>query len=66
MKTENQITAKLVKAYKKDKKFIKKQKHEYLFIRNKGFIKALEWVLEYSESELYIDLITKKGEQNEM
>jgi|TARA_R100001594_G_scaffold144334_1_gene193283 hypothetical protein len=51
MKTENQITAKLVKAYKKDKKFIKKQKHEYLFIRNKGFIKALEWVLEYFDNK---------------
>ena len=66
MKSKNQITAKLIKAYKKDKEFIKKQKHEYLFIRNKGFIEALEWVLGYSESELYIDLITKKDKNNEM
>ena len=51
MKTENKIIAKLIKAYKKDKKFIKKQKHEYLFIRNKGFIKALEWVLEYFDNK---------------
>jgi len=66
MERKNKIIAKLIKTYKKDKEFIKKQKHEYLFIRNKGFMEALEWVLEYSESELYIDLITKKGKQNEM
>jgi len=51
MKTENKIIAKLIKAYKKDKEFIKKQKHEYLFIRNKGFMEALEWVLEYFDNK---------------
>ena len=50
VKPKDDVIYRLIVALKRDAEFIEESKttgnqHEYLFIRNKGFIDALEWVL---------------------